>query len=178
MTSQISIHAPLAGCDAAAPAFCQRRGGFQSTHPLRGATRGETIVRLPAKISIHAPLAGCDPALRLDELDVVDISIHAPLAGCDPKHRDLLGVPGAFQSTHPLRGATPTNIIERGCYGISIHAPLAGCDTRATRTAAHGTHFNPRTPCGVRLHRIWKMVSLQYFNPRTPCGVRLFPTHL
>ena len=32
--------------------------------------------------------------------------------------------------------------------------------------------FNPRTPCGVRLHTIGSFSSISNFNPRTPCGVR------
>ena len=59
--AEISIHAPLAGCD--------------------GET--EMYVHDDFLISIHAPLAGCD---FLDAQAVRDgnyISIHAPLAGCD-----------------------------------------------------------------------------------------------
>ena len=37
----------------------------------------------------------------------------------------------AFQSTHPLRGATPRHVRADKCHKISIHAPLAGCDARA-----------------------------------------------
>ena len=34
-------------------------------------------------------------------------------------------------------------------------------------------HFNPRTPCGVRLHaKHAEHTTSSYFNPRTPCGVR------
>ena len=43
---------------------------------------------------------------------------------------DLIGK--IFQSTHPMRGATPHRA---GAYGsilvISIHAPHAGCDIRS-----------------------------------------------
>ena len=35
---KISIHAPLAGCDAALNILCRFSFQFQSTHPLRGAT--------------------------------------------------------------------------------------------------------------------------------------------
>ena len=81
---QISIHAPLAGCDKAArheqksqPNFnprtpCGVRRSdwgaaalpvtFQSTHPLRGATGLGGSLGGQSRISIHAPLAGCDPA--------------------------------------------------------------------------------------------------------------------
>ena len=79
---------------------------------------------------------------------------------------------------------------------ISIHAPLAGCDPYCITCDVRSIHFNPRTPCGVRL--LWRgksMLTLSisihaplagcdhhfsgyvlfflYFNPRTPCGVRL-----
>mgnify|MGYP007043652000 CR=1 FL=1 len=78
----ISIHAPLAGSDniqtrglprtlyfnPRSPCG-ERRGlprtllklpGFQSTLPLRGATKMEQTIGLSQMISIHAPLAGSD----------------------------------------------------------------------------------------------------------------------
>ncbi len=39
--------------------------GFQSTHPLRGATAVLWFHHQPIKISIHAPLAGCDHACQV-----------------------------------------------------------------------------------------------------------------
>ena len=58
-----------------------------------------------------------------------------------------------FQSTHPMRGATrrlgPTHF---GKPMISIHTPHAGCDLRLEVCKyLHILHFNPHTPCGVRL---------------------------
>ena len=101
----ISIHAPLAGCDmnsgcSKAPQkhfnprtpcgvrryiYCTegRPDLFQSTHPLRGATRCRRIPTRRCSISIHAPLAGCDPVILDEDEGYRDISIHAPLAGCD-----------------------------------------------------------------------------------------------
>ena len=78
----ISIHAPLAGCDLV---YLSEFGFFvfQSTHPLRGATRR----RLPGNCWII-------------------ISIHAPLAGCDRTATFWGRESAIFQSTHPLRGAT------------------------------------------------------------------------
>ena len=35
----ISIHAPHAGCDRRTSQLCTHYGGFQSTHPMRGATQ-------------------------------------------------------------------------------------------------------------------------------------------
>ena len=106
-TAEISIHAPLAGCDAAYCVAYSFNTSFQSTHPLRGATLHGARLSVCVSISIHAPLAGCD--------------MHAP-----PRSRRARG----FQSTHPLRGATRPACSRSGQTQISIHAPLAGCDTR------------------------------------------------
>ena len=126
---------------------------FQSTHPLRGATRSFLALHPLLAISIHAPLAGCDSARRrqarsgenfnprtpcgvrpkreiIDD-DLTDISIHAPLAGCDQRVE------------HRLQGSF-----------ISIHAPLAGCDRRRGTSCTRRAYFNPRTPCGAR-HGLW-----------------------
>ena len=77
------------------------------------------------------------------------ISIHAPLAGCD---------------------------FRRACkndwWCISIHAPLAGCDYLSGSSKCRRYHFNPRTPCGVRLIFKSCFIHSTDFNPRTPCGVR------
>ena len=144
---------------------------FQSTHPLRGATRQKTKHLLYYTISIHAPLAGCDAGQVVVNVGSL-ISIHAPLAGCDCSTGRPWTYGGGFQSTHPLRGATPlarlpalSTVISihaplAGCDlvtgflyggdGISIHAPLAGCDRGGERERRPAVYFNPRTPCGVR----------------------------
>ena len=103
----ISIHAPLAGCDARPRRTRRVFDRFQSTHPLRGATHQYGRDYRGQDISIHAPLAGCDP-VDLDGLTVLTIiSIHAPLAGCDLQGFLSFQGNSGFQSTHPLRGATP-----------------------------------------------------------------------
>ena len=84
------------------------KGGFQSTHPLRGATFGVSTPAPGVHISIHAPLAGCDVTVFSNQPDAV------------------------FQSTHPLRGATVITEPYDANVGISIHAPLAGCDETVT----------------------------------------------
>ena len=169
----ISIPAPLTGCDvgcrsppyqsflfqstppsqgATTVSVYASTGfsAFQSTHPSRGATGIEAAQALLPHISIHAPLTGCDGHRRrrhrdrmkfqsthpsrgaTTRLDAVAgraiISIHAPLAGCDP---------GDAGDLYAL-------------WGISIHAPLAGCDVAPFHARVGHTHFNPRTPCGVR----------------------------
>ncbi len=103
---------------------------FQSTHPLRGATVTVAASKYATSISIHAPLAGCDGAAD-----------------------GIFGAATEFQSTHPLRGATRPHNQMIWVQGISIHAPLAGCDPSTPSYICHLLrYFNPRTPCGVRLH--------------------------
>ena len=60
-----------------------------------------------------------------------------------------------FQSTHPSRGATPDMVDFEPHLVISIHAPLTGCDLGADLSGAILTHFNPRTPHGVRRPGGW-----------------------
>ena len=74
------------------------------------------------------------------------ISIHAPREGCDSTmvHNHVHN--SAFQSTHPVRGATPLDPNLSFRSGISIHAPREGCDARPGSTAARSPNFNPRTP--------------------------------
>ena len=125
------------------------------------------------------------------------ISIHAPRAGCDTLLLSMESLLTIFQSTHPVRGATPAGRLESmaNCdfnprtpcgvrprhviilihyYNISIHAPRAGCDLFGMMIYSAQLYFNPRTPCGVRpaVYGNDKIRSND-FNPRTPCGVRL-----
>ena len=46
---------------------------------------------------------------QLEETTQRIISIHAPHEGCDPVLSSAGGGGGEFQSTHPMRGATPVS---------------------------------------------------------------------
>ena len=103
---------------------------FQSTRPIRGATRCQICGPLHLAISIHAPHTGRDHHLQ----------------GLPPFHRafqstrpirgaTLDSVPGVcyiqiFQSTRPIRGATASPSNHPSDRGISIHAPHTGRDAR------------------------------------------------
>ena len=104
---------------------------FQSTRPLRGATRdgGRQWAQVP--ISIHAPLAGRDLDMEYETLSDLNISIHAPLAGRDWRYVHLAQARVVFQSTRPLRGAT----------------------LRPFQRCLLLPYFNPRAPCGARHKR-------------------------
>ena len=124
----ISIHAPRAGCDPekAVHKLCRENfnprtpcgvrqnpltaisgsKGFQSTHPVRGATRPSKQIATLVGISIHAPRAGCDYQTKAI-VRPESISIHAPRAGCDQAQKE-----------------------KNSILKISIHAPRAGCDSK------------------------------------------------
>ncbi len=131
-------------------------------------------IRAVCSISIHAPHAGSDHGwLKLTKEgmhfnprspcgerrrrhkeadDSMPISIHAPHAGSDACAADCAGKRQSFQSTLPMRGATPSALVPM------IHSP----------------YFNPRSPCGERRQCLIRMFSHAHFNPRSPCGERQF----
>ena len=138
--------------------------------------RGATVVQCSSQqsgiiISIHAPLAGSDQTQCLHNLCRRDFNPRSP-CGERLLRRSFQDSFSLFQSTLPLRGATPIgfrlNPVEiisihaplagsdtenhyHNCHcNISIHAPLAGSDYIALGSALESTNFNPRSPCGER----------------------------
>ena len=101
----ISIHAPRMGCDLHELYFVIFLQGFQSTHPVWGATE-----------------------IQIQFDDSIIISIHAPRMGCDLPFQHFRVAHSIFQSTHPVWGATAKQDGTRGIVLISIHAPRMGCD--------------------------------------------------
>ena len=78
-----------------------------------------------------------------------------------------------FQSTHPLRGATPGDQALFKQRGISIHAPLAGCDRDEAVLCDYLDKFQSTHPLrGATARGLAAGCKLEHFNPRTPCGVR------
>ena len=166
-TIEISIHAPLAGCDLRCEHDAADAGGFQSTHPLRGATL--LVYRAFHQLNDFNPRTPCGarrvscavfchvfyfnprtpcgarPSSAAHVHHVTQISIHAPLAG-----RDVIKANSAAKN------------------GISIHAPLAGRDDVANTLINIERNFNPRTPCGVRLMSAAPRLSTGKFQSTHP----------
>ena len=74
-----------------------------------------------------------------------------PLRGATPSRKRSTSTPSGFQSTLPLRGATEPQERSGQPQVISIHTPLAGSDCGglyARHTECR--HFNPHSPCGER----------------------------
>ena len=104
---------------------------------------------------------------------VTIISIHAPHTGRDHGlQRQLLRQEG-FQSTRPIRGATPflyTLPLPRLYF--NPRAPY-GARLAASQIAPPTTvHFNPRAPYGARRPSRCRCLHRGYFNPRAPYGAR------
>ena len=110
----LSFTAPLAGRDDWEQPESTNPYKFQSTRPLRGATKKATQVQPARRISIHAPLAGRDErGLPTDRAGSKDFNPRAP---CGAR----------------LFGSVAKN---QGC-DISIHAPLAGRDSKSAQKNA------------------------------------------
>ena len=58
----------------------------------------------------------------------------------------------SFQSTRPVWDATHLAKYQCGCDDISIHAPRVGRDVQQREDVPAKQDFNPRAPCGARLH--------------------------
>ena len=162
----------MRGATVAGRMTARRSAGFQSTHPMRGATVYQ--VAHPRGYCNFNPRTPCGVRRRQDVGDFRDNRFQSthPMRGatcalrqvkfkrfyfnprtpCGVRH-SLTASPTLsieFQSTHPMRGATDDVVRLFRRNPISIHAPHAGCD-RHLGADHHGRRdFNPRTPCGVR----------------------------
>ena len=216
MMAAISIHAPRVGCDSWRTAIfaglndfnprtpCGVRlsagrlsigySGFQSTHPVWGATNGRSQALHESQISIHAPRVGCDHG-GVPNRPRQAISIHAPRVGCDRRTpvkvswsvnfnpRTPCGVRrrGRWTLTATLNfnprtpcGVRRGRVLDGDDPGrISIHAPRVGCDDSSDDAVKRRYIFQSTHPVwGATLHQYQKRADCKHFNPRTPCGVR------
>ena len=171
----ISIHAPIVGCD------CSMRGSvvvnalFQSTHPSWGATGFLFGIRFSTlRFQSTHPSWGAT-LLKFMLFSTPLISIHAPIVGCDMANAIELGKAIIFQSTHPSWGATvSTSPTIRSMQFQSTH-PSWGATVVVLSINCCDVNFNPRTHRGVRpsVYHTCLISLLVNFNPRTHRGVRL-----
>ena len=192
----ISIHAPLAGCDAGAMWRRADDGYFNPRTP-----RGVRLVLLMSdngtpEISIHALLAGCDEG-HLDPAQLEEIfQSTRPMRGATAMICSL-DISREFQSTRPMRGATAQRVIlgktefefqstrpMRGAtkvsgyadledYSISIHAPHAGRDRQFSFLILQDLPISIHAPhAGRDDPAVLGFFPPPDFNPRAPCGAR------
>ncbi len=126
----ISIHAPHTGRDASAAIMVISTSPFQSTRPIRGATRPVRPGGIVYEISIHAPHTGRDDKLFYAVHAVGLFQSTRPIRGATDIHFIPVQRRNGFQSTRPIRGATHRVARrEPGSVRISIHAPHTGRDS-------------------------------------------------
>ena len=193
----ISIHAPLAGRDMRSVSAFSSCRLFQSTRPLRGATRfticglhhhtdfnprapcgarRQILERMRTwdNISIHAPREGRDLPMRPSKA-VRYISIHAPREGRDEVYGvRWLALEHAFQSTRPARGATETPSTEFPTQSKFQSTRPARGATRTVSTARKSlqTFQSTRPARGATTRFSQPSDSSLHFNPRAPRGAR------
>ena len=100
---------------------------FQSTHPLRDATKIDCYVITGNTFQSTHPLRDATLAKEYKDINVL-ISIHAPLTGCDTYFLFTLSLYFNFNPRTPygMRHIAQMSLIREDI--ISIHAPLTGCD--------------------------------------------------
>ena len=146
----ISIHAPLAGCDASRSPLSFETLDFNPRTPC--GVRPSSLSAHKFRRSYFNPRTPCGVrrASFSNQLVRVTISIHAPLAGCDVISAAQSAINWLFQSTHPLRGATRDVLQLRIAILFQSTHPLRGATLYFPIDQPCFSYFNPRTPCGVR----------------------------
>ena len=119
----------------------------------------------------RAPCGARPAALGLRHSGL-QVSIHAPRAGRDLPAPTVCVSTCPFQSTRPVRGATPP--CRRRPPRRRSFNPRAPCGARRSSNLRPGARarFNPRAPCGARPWAATSRGAPTSFNPRAPCGAR------
>ena len=141
----ISIHAPHTGRDAAVVNNMAVTVEFQSTRPIRGATRKcAKIGQICSYFNPRAPY------------------------GARPLKKSGTANTQSFQSTRPIRGATRAKIIR--ITGIKNFNPRAPYGARRVQTGKRDgcNHFNPRAPYGARLALRLHQLDIVHISIRAP----------
>ena len=166
----VSIHAPRVGCDhlTSIAEYLQTR--FNSRTPC-GVRQSRPSLAVKSKVSIHAPRVGCDGGETHRHTRDKGFNSRTP---CGVRRTAGWTRSGflMFQFTHPVWGATNTELWQAVTPCVSIHAPRVGCDLSSAGLASRGRRFNSRTPCGVRpLEDFNKLISIRVsiHAPRVGC---------
>ena len=142
----ISIHAPLTGCDCNTTNLTYCTCLFQSTHPLRDATRsGATDEKCKQNSNPRTPYGMRRATPSIYTLCRGYFNPRTPY-GMRPWSIPSGSMISLFQSTHPLRDAT-------------LYIPLPVADS---------TNFNPRTPYGMRPLGLVKQNANKYISIHAP----------
>ena len=118
---------------------------FQSTRPIRGATRaGSAMSSIPVNFNPRAPYGARRTCQRQNRLSAI------------------------FQSTRPIRGATHGRIPGDLAGQISIHAPHTGRDPSAAGLGHGGHHISIHAPHTGRDLSISKTITVTNISIHAP----------
>ena len=145
-------------------ASCQK---FQSTRPVWGATAVSYKLIGDIRISIHAPRVGRDLIIAVHQIGGNVFQSTRPVWGATGTH-SRLRLRLEFQSTRPVWGATDTCLAPYPPPLISIHAPRVGRDQWKERSSCGWQYFNPRAPCGARLHVFRAIIDIFSISIHAP----------
>ena len=122
---------------------------FQSTLPLRGATKHETGDSKTRYISIHAPLAGSDIGVCLVSGILMNFNPRSP---CGERHYPdaYLSHCSDFNPRSPCGERPPEALAFWIALLFQSTLPLRGATSRLRAYAFTKDDFNPRSPCGER----------------------------
>ena len=173
---------------------------FQSTRPIRGATRGWGGSGGEIIFQSTRPIRGATQYITRLGRGSSDFNPRAPY-GARLEAFQAIGEAIVFQSTRPIRGATclrcqyrhdDNDFNPRAPYGarrittgqtlnfgaISIHAPHTGRDPPVYRLSVHPHQFQSTRPIrGATRFRPRATPVRKNFNPRAPYGARLSYFH-
>ena len=141
----ISIHAAREGGDPRACCNLSAGTRFQSTPPVKAATTGTLSLYEKSGISIHAAREGGDELGLAYDFDA-EISIHAAREGGDLLQTVFRQILTIFQSTPPVKAATPQYRHGAGVTAISIHAAREGGDIASSPLTSRDAVFQSTPP--------------------------------
>ena len=168
---------PRAPCGARPPyrASSSHRDIFQSTRPMRGATRiSPSTTRRRKRFQSTRPMRGATQQIHRDPGHFRFQSTR-PMRGATVRQMSISAKTTIFQSTRPMRGATNGDPLLGVWILISIHAPHAGRDFGFIINLQFRKYFNPRAPCGARRSRAILAASVVSFQSTRPMrGATIF----
>ena len=169
----VSIHAPYAGSDGAAPfrqlAHCL---GFNPRPLCRERRHRKAIMSMTITFQSTPPMQGAT-TISEERIGILHVSIHAPYAGSDlfAKLKNGGGA-GGFNPRPLCRERLISPRREPAERIVSIHAPYAGSDMKISVHLPALHCFNPRPLCRERRRCGRGKTCYISFNPRPLCRER------
>ena len=148
--SPLPTHAPRVGCDPHDEEPMWVYLLFQFTHPVWGATRGQSILPVSGSVfQFTHPVWGA--TVCREYVVAVDlVSIHAPRVGCDEVWSSgWLSLMG-FNSRTPCGVRRRSGVRQCECVRFQFTHPVWGATCEELNISNSNKGFNSRTPCGVR----------------------------